>query len=85
MSMRPHTIDPTHHPPLFRTDKTTDRLTVVPEHLREADVTFLFGDENDPKIRALFTTEDGVIELKHLRFTLSEYMERLRKRCDEKT
>ena len=59
------------------------RLTIVPEHLREADVTFLFSEGSDPSIRALFASKDSIFELKHLRFKLSEYMDQLRSWCEK--
>ncbi|KAL8644473.1 MAG: hypothetical protein Q9226_007746 [Calogaya cf. arnoldii] len=64
--------------------ETMRRLTIVPEHLKGAEVTFLLGvEEHDPSLRVLFSTHDGNFELKHLEFKLSHYMDWLQKWCDD--
>ena len=51
-------------------------LTVVPVHLKSAQVTFLLSEGADPSIRALFSREDGQFEMKYLGFTVKEYVAR---------
>ena len=82
-AIQPHVIDtlPYHFPPKM----TMPRLTVVPEHLKEAKVTFFLGQGHDPSISVLFSTVDGDFELKHLRLTMSEYMDRLQRWCETST
>ena len=57
-------------------DTNIARLTVVPEYLKDARITFLLGEEADPRIRVLFWREEGQFEMKYLGFTVKEYIAR---------
>lgn len=78
--MRPYAIDAL--PQEIPDVKRFETLTIVPAHLKAADLTFLLGDNPDSIVHALFTTINGSIELKYLGFTISQYLERLMSRCE---
>ncbi|KAI4264651.1 MAG: hypothetical protein L6R42_000249 [Xanthoria sp. 1 TBL-2021] len=75
-AMRPYRIDtfPYH---LAHNSEDEPPLTVVPEHLRDAYVAFLLGENLDCTVRALFMTINGDVEMKYLDFTMTQYLERL--------
>ena len=75
-ALRCYTMDLLPVSDLPPTNTDTARLTVVPAHLREARVTFLLSEGDDPSIRALFSREEGQFEMKYLKFTIKEYMAR---------
>lgn len=58
-------------------------LAILPQHLKNACVTFLLGDEPDPFVRALYTTSDGDFEVMHLNFTIGQFLDRLPAYCEE--
>ena len=49
------------------------RLTVVPQHMKDANATFLLDAGENPNIRVLLSTYDGHFELKRLGFSLDEF------------
>lgn len=57
--------------------KDSPRLTVVPTYLNRSETVFLLGDRTESKIRVLFLRPCNLPEMKYLRITLKEYLERL--------
>ncbi|KAI4264151.1 MAG: hypothetical protein L6R42_000732 [Xanthoria sp. 1 TBL-2021] len=63
-------------PHILPRSETVPPLTIVPEHLKGAYITFLLGDKPGSTVRALFATIDGEFEMKYLGFTINQYLER---------
>ncbi|KAL8850873.1 MAG: hypothetical protein Q9221_004186 [Calogaya cf. arnoldii] len=74
-AIRPYNIDTL--PDDFPRPRAIPPLTIVPEHLEKAHVTFLLSDNPDSVVRVLFATPDGHFEMKYLGFTTNQYLERL--------
>ena len=69
-AMRPHAVDLLPVNFLSCTNTHIARLPVVPVDLRGAEVTFMLSEAADPSSRALFSREEGQLEMKYLSFTI---------------